>query len=315
MSETRTVNYRTVRVSARGGQILLGCWGLQGKPVLAVHGVTSSHRAFDLLAGELGGRRVVAPDLRGRGASSELPGPYGLDGHADDLVRVLDAVRAEQAIVVGHSMGAFVAVTLAHRHPGRVERLVLVDGGIPLTLPPGVTAEDPSTLLGPAAERLRRSFVDVEAYRQFMRAHPALGPYWNDSIQSYVDYDVAGAPPQLRPRTRYEAMREDSVALVGDPYRTAFAGLNHRTTFLRAERGMLDQPRGLYSPEQVDAAVADHPTLRAVTVPDVNHYTIVLSRPGAVAVAAAVTGRPERPPTGQIPTPRTGPPSADALAS
>lgn len=50
--------------------------------------------------------------------------------HADDLVRVLDEVGVGQAVVAGHSMGAFVATSLAARHPDRVSGMVLIDGGV-----------------------------------------------------------------------------------------------------------------------------------------------------------------------------------------
>ena len=45
---------------------------------------------------------------------------------------MLDHLQVDQAVVVGHSMGGFVAVVLAHHHPERVRRLVLIDGGLPL---------------------------------------------------------------------------------------------------------------------------------------------------------------------------------------
>lgn len=301
------MSYRTVRIPVRGGRLLLGCWGMQGTPVLAVHGVTSSHCAFESVAEALAGRRLVAPDLRGRGASNGLPGPYGMATHAEDLVRVLDAVQAERAVVVGHSMGGFVAVVLARRFPDRVDRLVLVDGGLPLPRPAGLGPDEAlRSLIGPAADRLNRTFASLEEYRAHWRAHPALGPYWSRNIQSYVDYDVARTPSALRSRTRYEAVRDDTADLqAGDRYLTALAQLTHRTTFLRAERGMLDQPRGLYSPEQVDAAVAEHPMMTARTLHDVNHYTAVLGARGAAVVAAAVT---EQPAADHIPPPRPGPP-------
>jgi pimeloyl-ACP methyl ester carboxylesterase len=61
-------------------------------------------------------------------------GPVLLAAHGEDLVAVLDHAGVERATVVGHSMGGFVAAVAAHRHPERVERLVLVDGSLPLDL-------------------------------------------------------------------------------------------------------------------------------------------------------------------------------------
>jgi pimeloyl-ACP methyl ester carboxylesterase len=79
--------------------------------VLAVHGVTSSHRTWGSVSRALTERTracILAPDLRGRGASATLPGPYGFAAHLADLGAVLDHVEADRAVLVGHSLGAYV---------------------------------------------------------------------------------------------------------------------------------------------------------------------------------------------------------------
>jgi pimeloyl-ACP methyl ester carboxylesterase len=73
-------------------------------------------------------RRCVAVDLRGFGRSSPLPGdPVTMEELADDLAAVLDLVSEEQADVVGLSMGGYVALAFAERHPRRMRSLALVD--------------------------------------------------------------------------------------------------------------------------------------------------------------------------------------------
>src|SRR5690606_38633065 len=134
--------YRAEEVPVRGGSMHVGVWDPEGDPagaptVVAVHGITSSHVAWPLLAAAMPDVRVVAPDLRGRGRSRDLPGPYGMPSHADDVAAVLEHLGVERAVAVGHSMGGFVSLVLADRHPGRVSALVLVDGGLPLLPPAG----------------------------------------------------------------------------------------------------------------------------------------------------------------------------------
>ncbi|AZG46995.1 alpha/beta fold hydrolase [Gordonia insulae] len=69
--------------------------------------------------------RVIAIDLRGSGGTSATPGGHDIDDLADDVCAVLDAEGVSRASIVGFSMGGLVAQSLAARHPGRLDRLVL----------------------------------------------------------------------------------------------------------------------------------------------------------------------------------------------
>src|SRR5690606_35734870 len=111
--------YRTFNAPVRGGELAAGAWGPEAAraTVLAIHGITANHLAWPFVAAALDDLRVLAPDLRGRGRSGTLPGPWGMLQHADDLVALLDAAGIDRVTVVGHSMGGFVAATLAARHP------------------------------------------------------------------------------------------------------------------------------------------------------------------------------------------------------
>jgi lipase len=101
-----------------------------GRPVLALHGLKGHGRRFRQLATEqLPHLRVHAPDLRGHGYSSADP-PWTLEQYVADLVAVLDGLGVDRLAVIGHSMGATVAVHLARRVPYRVSRMVLLDPGI-----------------------------------------------------------------------------------------------------------------------------------------------------------------------------------------
>ena len=276
-------------VPVAGGSLRTGQWGGAGPTVLAVHGITATHMAWLEVAQQLPDVTLLAPDLRGRGRSAHLPGPYGFAAHVADLVALLDAVGCERVVVVGHSMGGFVAVDLAARHPDRVSRLVLVDGGLPTGRPEDpVPAGGLDAVLGPAAARLAMTFPSREAYRDFWRAHPAIGPIWGPSVEAYVDYDLVGEPPELRSSCVEEAMRFDGAEVVD--HAAATAALRRVTApiaFLRAERGLLDGPP-FYPEDAVARWLHGSPVVEARTVSDTNHYSLVLGAQGAAAVALAV---------------------------
>ncbi|MGH3097948.1 MAG: alpha/beta fold hydrolase [Streptosporangiales bacterium] len=283
----------SVDVAVAGGTLRVGRWGGSGPTVLALHGITANHRCWEPTARLLDDVQVVAPDLRGRGGSAELPGPFGMARHAEDAVAVLDALGIDKAVVVGHSMGGFVALVLAHRRPDRVRRLVLVDGGLPLPQPSSV---DPDAaleeLIGPAATRLATTFPSRAAHLEFWRAHPAFRD-WNTDMERYVDYDLVGTPPQLRSACSIEAVRADTIDLAtGSALPDALSVLEDRPAgrvpMLRAEGGMLGNPPGLYPPEVATDWAQQIPALDIRTVAGTNHYTILLAEQGASAVAAAV---------------------------
>lgn len=277
-----------------GGLLHGGQWRADaaGLPVLAVHGISATHRNWDLVADGLPDRRVIAPDLRGRGRSNGLPGPYGLRRHADDLAATLDALGVDRVYVLGHSMGAFVSVRFAEQHPDRVAGLALVDGGLPVPNPEGVPDDElPALLLGPALERLSMTFPDRAAYVAFWRRHPALGPYWNPSIEAYVEYDLDGAEPNLRSSAVAAAVAENAVQLDGaDGYVAALEALPGPVDFYRAPRGLQDE-----APLYPDALVAEWaermPQLVVHDIADVNHYTIVMTGPGAGSVIPVIRAR------------------------
>jgi lipase len=285
---------REIGIAVDGGLLHVGVWGPDSGDVpvvLAVHGITASHLSWAPVARQLPDVRLVAPDLRGRGRSAHLPGPWGMARHAEDLARVVEALAVPEVLVAGHSMGAFAAVVFNHMYPALVRQLLLVDGGLPLPLPPNLSAEELTALiLGPALARLSMTFPDRNAYREFWRRHPAFATDWNSDVEAYVDYDLVGQEPELVSCVRPEAVREDSKDQIeGAALRGATSALvSRRLLFLRAPRGLLGEPPGLYPEELLGSYASTFPQMRCRTVPDVNHYTLLLSDRGAAAVAGEI---------------------------
>jgi len=285
--------YDAFAVEVDGGSLHVGRWGTGRPVVVAAHGITATHRSFRALAEQLGEEvTLLAPDLRGRGRSNRVGGPFSMAAHADDLVAVLDHAGVQRATIVGHSMGGFVAVVTAHRHPERVERLVLVDGGLPLEL--GPLAGRPvdqivAAVIGPALQRLRMSFRSTAAYLDYWREHPALADDWNDYCEDAYAYDLEGEGSALRSGVREAAVvaAADSQ-LLADDVPAALRALRHPAVLLRAPAGMLGAEPGLYPDAWLASRQRRVAGLRAVLVPDVNHYTILLTARGARAVAQQV---------------------------
>lgn len=282
--------YRTCQVEVAGGQMEVGLWGPEDKSaptVLLVHGVTASHKAFGRVADALPGVRVIAPDLRGRGRSNRLPGPYGMPGHAADLAAVLTELASGPVAVAGHSMGAFVALVFADQYPQLVSSILLVDGGLPLQVPEGLDNDQiVAAVLGPAAERLAMQFESLEAYREFWATHPAFDGHWNQLTEQYIAYDLVGSAPNLHPATSYAAVAEDTAELhSGASLLAALEELHHPALFLRSPKGLMGAEPGLYTASYVASWGKKLPDLVIEEVTDSNHYSIVMDSPGDQIVA------------------------------
>src|ERR1700685_436852 len=128
---------RLLNVPVDGGDLRVLLWGNGKRGGVAVHGITASAMSWQAVARHMPSTwTLAAPDLRGRGHSRDLPGPYGLDRHVADVTAVLRHFGG-RPVLAGHSMGAYAALLARDLQPGLVRRLVLVDGGLPLPVPEG----------------------------------------------------------------------------------------------------------------------------------------------------------------------------------
>ena len=292
--------HSSLSVPVSGGSLHVGVAGAPpGTPgvpiVLGVHGITGSHVTWAPVARHLGDAvTLLAPDLRGRGQSSGLSGPYGMAAHAEDLVAVLDHVGGERALVAGHSMGGYIVTRFAAEAPDRLAGAALLDGGLPLPRPPDV---DPDVLLalvlGPSLARLEMTFPSIEAYRDYWRAHPAFASKpWTDEVTDFIDYDLG--PPETNPegdpvyrsRVSLDAVREDGRDLLdGDRVGKALHSLPDHSVLVWAPRGIQNEERPLLPPEAIADAQSLLPHLVVTEVPDTNHYFLLLGDREAAAVA------------------------------
>jgi pimeloyl-ACP methyl ester carboxylesterase len=119
-----------------------------GKPVVLLHGWALGHELWDRQVYEITsrGRRAVAPDLRGHGASSKPLDGYGVERLADDVIAVIETLGLNRVVLVGWSIGGLTAFRLASERPDLVERLVLVSSnGVAASKLPGLPFGAPAS--------------------------------------------------------------------------------------------------------------------------------------------------------------------------
>jgi pimeloyl-ACP methyl ester carboxylesterase len=276
-----------------------------GAPVvIAVHGITANGLSWQRVADEVdrrhgpGAVRFLAPDLRGRGASRDAPGPYGLATHVEDLTSIASVFGAEP-LLVGHSMGAFIAALAGATHPDRFRGLVLVDGGLALSAPPREDIDATlQAVIGPAMDRLRMRFTSEAAYVEFWQAHPAVGKALQgdggEAVRRYILHDLVPVDEdaeQLMSSCLLDAVRADGADVLADETTHAAVrrcvDLGVPVEFIWASRGLLDEPQGLYDEERI-AAFGLPEVVRVTQVEEANHYSVILERAGTLAIADAI---------------------------
>lgn len=240
--------------------------GYDGPPVICMHGLTRNSRDFAELAEHLGAtRRVIVPEMRGRGLSdyAKESATYNPLQYVADVERLLAKEGIEQFIAIGTSMGGLMTMLLAQAKPGRIVAVVMNDIG-PEIDPEGVGRISGYVGQGgsyPTWMHAARSLRDVHggAFPDFdlddwlEMAKRTLVVSQNGRI-SY-DYDMAIAEPFKQPGNAappnlwlaFEALRDVPMVLV---------------------RGELSD---LLTPDTVKQMGARNPRMTTVTVPRVGH--------------------------------------------
>jgi pimeloyl-ACP methyl ester carboxylesterase len=154
-----------------------------GSPLVMVHGLNVQSHTWDPLSAELSrSRRVLTPDVRGHGNSDWAP-DYWLKGMVDDLRTLVDRFGLETFDLVGHSLGARIAIAYTGENPGRVGHLVLSDTGPAVTR--NGTAAARAIVSAPFEARGFKNSEEAAAF--FVKLYPE---WRSDFIDLHVEHQL-----------------------------------------------------------------------------------------------------------------------------
>jgi pimeloyl-ACP methyl ester carboxylesterase len=260
-----------ILVRVGGVSLAVQEWPGKGPAVVCLHGLTANHTCFARMADILApGSRLIAYDLRGRGDSDKPAQGYSLEAHCQDLRGLLDHFGLRTATILGHSLGAHIAVVFAARAPERVSRLILVDGGM------DVRAEIVDAL-APAINRLGIEFPSLEAFLQMLRGLPMFAGRWNEYLDRYFRYDVESLPTgAVRSKVAKHAIEEELRSLSRERLWVYHHQVKCPTLILRAPDGLLGTSDCLMTAEEGRALVRAIPKAKLVVIPNTNHYTVLM---------------------------------------
>ncbi|WP_223067794.1 alpha/beta fold hydrolase [Paenibacillus caui] len=98
-----------------------------GEVIVLLHGFCGSSAYWDWILPILSKHyRCIAPDLRGHGSTDAPLGAYTIEQMADDVALLLDSLGIERCILLGHSMGGYVTLSLAQRYPSKLNGFGLI---------------------------------------------------------------------------------------------------------------------------------------------------------------------------------------------
>jgi pimeloyl-ACP methyl ester carboxylesterase len=264
-------------------------WEGDGPPILALHGLTSTHHCWSPLANDLRDRLVIAPDLRGRGGSMAMGGPYGLPSHARDVVGLIDEMHLDGIVLVGHSMGAFVAPMVARRAGGRVTRCVLLDGGPPVALPFFLIRPLVRMALRRQAREAGEPFTSVDEALDgpagvALNGHPDV----RGTVASWLDDSAVTVDDGRAAAVDTAAIPVDGVSNFFDrEVRDAARNLACPAQLLYAEWGARDGARPFYDLRAAASLARSIPHLTTRQVKAANQLTVLFAPEVRQAVAGA----------------------------
>ncbi|HAD05007.1 MAG: alpha/beta hydrolase [Desulfuromonadales bacterium GWD2_61_12] len=220
-----------------------------GPALVLIHGFPLNRRMWQPQLKVLGdaGYRVIAPDLRGFGATPPGAGAWTMDALADDIVALLDTLKIERAVIGGMSMGGYVLLNLLERYPQRVAAaLFLVTRG---------GGDD-------AAGKERRTVLagEVEAGRPGVVTGAFAGLLFARATQS------------ARP-----GLLAEVAAMMAE---TSLAGLSGGLRAIRDRRDYLDrlavctQPALVIGAQEDQAIPAEHGRILAAALPNAEFHLI-----------------------------------------
>ncbi|HVL34591.1 MAG TPA: alpha/beta hydrolase [Burkholderiales bacterium] len=208
------------------------------KPAMVfIHGAGLDHSSFGLQSRYFGyhGWNVLALDLPGHGRS-EGPAIASIAGMADWLFRGLDFLEIERASLVGHSMGALVALEAAQRHGARVARVACLGVAYPMKVS--------EAFLG-AAQRNDHAAYDMETIWGHAPQVP-LGGNPNPGMWMYGD--MLARLRRLAPGVLYNDLK------ACDEYRSDFSGVRCPVLLVLGRRDMMTPPRGAAALQKMPSA-------------------------------------------------------------
>ena len=260
------------RAKGDGIEIQLALWEGKRENIFCIHGLTANSRCWDrIVSGLIPEFRVLAMDLRGRGLSDKPPKGYFIEQHVQDIYCLLEDQKLERVTLMGHSLGAYISLAFAARHPDRVKKLILMDAGGHLSQS---RWDKVHVAIKPSVDRLGLVFPSFEDYTALLKQAPFLQP-WTRFLDTYFRYEIEEVDGGVRSRTLVEGIREEISNIRSFDAASLYPRISCPVLILRATDGILSRDDMVLTEDAAERMVREIVDAGCVDVTNSNHYSIL----------------------------------------
>jgi len=253
-------------------EIQLAIWEGKGKSVLGIHGLTANCRCWDVIAQSIIPEvKFLAMDLRGRGRSDRPSKGYSVQNHCRDIKALIENLNLERVAIMGHSLGALIALAFAAWYPDFVDRILLIDGAGALSKE---QMDKVMEGIKPALDRLGKIYPSFDAYLNQIKKAPFLQP-WPAAMDAYYQYEIEQVKGGVRSNIKPEHIIEEIENLKKINASKFYTKINCPVLIIRATDGMLSSDDILLPQESLSRMLKEIPNATSVDLVGTNHYSIV----------------------------------------
>lgn len=242
---------------------------LDARPVIIIHGLTGNHFQLQFYREALKDKyRVLEVDVRGRGESGSGENPSSISQHKDDIVRLIDHLELEEPILIGYSMGGYIASLVASEV--KTKALVLLDSAAEVV-------EYQDKIVVPTFGRISKRWDSKEEY-----VNTVVSNYSNmqvpDSkeLRTAVEYEVEEREDGFYNKSEESTIREDWASMRDFDVHKVFENIDVPVLLVQC-LGSVGEVGPLFAPEhyvETKKAIKD----LSIYESDTNHYTLVFDK-------------------------------------
>lgn len=260
------------RAKGDGVEIQLARWEGKREQIFCIHGLTANSRCWDRIVSELTPEfHVLAMDLRGRGLSDKPLKGYSIEQHVRDIYCLMEDQKLERVTLMGHSLGAYISLAFAARHPDRVKKMILIDAGGHLSQS---RWDKVHVAIKPSVDRLGQVFPSFEDYTAPLKQAPFLQP-WTRFLDTYFHYEIEDVNSGVRSRTPVEGILEEISNIRSFDAARLYPAISCPVLILRATHGILSRDDMVLTENAAERMVREIADAGCVDVTNSNHYSIL----------------------------------------